>query len=137
MNRCYRFIAGKDGYDGGRIILAGVVLSKKCHEAHQIDQRNVLNAKMYVVGAKNHFLSRVKSGENWPKFSGRISSSSSSPPLYPSLIGALGPIGCRSWRLQGEQLTGCPLRRPHVHSMAWAVVIAVLFLQHDSSARRR
>ena len=29
-------------------------LSKKCHEAHEIDQRNVLNAKMYVVGAKNH-----------------------------------------------------------------------------------
>ena len=28
---------------------------QKCHEAHQIEQRNVLNAKMYVEGAKNNF----------------------------------------------------------------------------------
>ena len=35
---------------------------KKCHEAHQIDQRNVLITKIYVVGAK--------SGENWPKVAG-------------------------------------------------------------------
>ena len=43
---------------------------KKCHEAHQIDQRNVLNAKMYVVGGKNPFSfqrSKVgKIGQNWP-----------------------------------------------------------------------
>ena len=57
-------------------------ISKKCHEAHQIDQRNVLNAKMYVVGAK-----RVKIVENWSNLAGRISSSSfrhrpPSPSLY-------------------------------------------------------
>ena len=28
---------------------------KRCHEAHQVDQRDVLNVKMYVVGAKNQF----------------------------------------------------------------------------------
>ena len=61
-----------------------------------MDQRNVLNAKMYVVGAKNHFFSRVKSCENWPNLADQISSSSfrhhrwgggGHPlhPLYPSL----------------------------------------------------
>ena len=45
---------------------------KKIHEARQIDQRKVLNAKMYyVVGAKNHFFffqrsKVVKIGHNWP-----------------------------------------------------------------------
>ena len=29
-------------------------LAKKCQEAHQIDQRNVLNTKMYVLGAMGH-----------------------------------------------------------------------------------
>ena len=55
----------------------GYILAPKSPiKAHQIDQRNVLNAKMYVAGAKNHFFfSRVKSSENWPKLAGRISSS--------------------------------------------------------------
>ena len=43
---------------------------KKCHKAHQIDQRSVLYAKMYVVGAKNHSFFQgskvVKIGQNSP-----------------------------------------------------------------------
>ena len=35
----------------------------KCHEAHQIDQHNVLNAKMYVVGDQE-ILSFPK-GQKW------------------------------------------------------------------------
>ena len=27
---------------------------KKCQEAHQFDQQNVLNVKMYMVGTKNY-----------------------------------------------------------------------------------
>ena len=43
---------------------------KKCHEAHQTDQQNVLNVKMYVCGgAKNYCLFQgsrvVKTGHNW------------------------------------------------------------------------
>ena len=45
---------------------------KKCHEAHQIDQQNVLNTKMYVVGAKSTPLPLffqgskvVKIGQHW------------------------------------------------------------------------
>ena len=40
---------------------------KRCHDAHQIDQPNVLNAKTYVVGAKNHFFSEIKSGQTGKK----------------------------------------------------------------------
>ena len=50
---------------------------KKCHETHQIDQRNVLNTKMYVGGGgggqKSLLFSRVKSGENWPNSAGQQS----------------------------------------------------------------
>ena len=35
---------------------------KNCSEAHQIDQPNVVNAKMYVVGAKNNFFFK---GQKW------------------------------------------------------------------------
>ena len=42
-------------------------LPKKCHKVHHIDQRNVLNVKVCVVGAKNPFFSKVKGAENWPK----------------------------------------------------------------------
>ena len=43
----------------------------KCHEAHHIDQRNVLNTKMYVWwGPKTASFSRVKSGEKWPILAG-------------------------------------------------------------------
>ena len=45
---------------------------RKRHKTHQIDQRNVLNVKMYAVGAKNQLFN----GQNWPKLAGRISSSS-------------------------------------------------------------
>ena len=66
----------------------------KCHEAHQIDQRNVLNTKMYVVGSKMNFYQGskvVKIGQN---LVGPILSSSfrhpppPPPPLYPSLAPA-------------------------------------------------
>ena len=43
---------------------------QQCHKAHHIDQRNVLSAKMYVVGTMNHFLFQgskaVKMSQNWP-----------------------------------------------------------------------
>ena len=45
---------------------------KKCHKAHQIDQRNVLNMKMYVVGANPPPL--FVKGQKWSNLAGRISS---------------------------------------------------------------
>ena len=43
---------------------------KNCHKAHQVDQRNVLNAEVHVVGARDHFCPErskvVKIGQNWP-----------------------------------------------------------------------
>ena len=67
---------------------------KKCHEAHQIDQQNVLNAKMYVVGAKKHFFfSRVNIDQNWPAaFRHRhfvIGGVGGAPSLYPSLVSSV------------------------------------------------
>ena len=35
----------------------------KCDEADQIDQRNMMNVKIYVVGAKNHFF--FFKGQQW------------------------------------------------------------------------
>ena len=74
---------------------------QKCHEAHQIDQRNVLNAKMYVMGGggggKNHcFFQRskfVKIGQNWSAqfghrhfvIGGGGRAAPPPPPLNPSL----------------------------------------------------
>ena len=51
------------------------------HEAHRIDQRNVLNAKMNMAGrgGNNHLCSQgstaLKIGQNWPNFVIVISSS--------------------------------------------------------------
>ena len=65
---------------------------KQYHEGHLIGQRNVLNAKICVVGAKNHifFTRMVKIGQNWAAKFRHLGGWGGSggvppPPLYPSL----------------------------------------------------
>ena len=82
--------------------ISKTVSFKKYPEAHQIDPRNVLDAKMYVGMWGITSFSRVKRGENWPnRPAGRISlrhcvigggggiwgrgRTAPFPPLYPSL----------------------------------------------------
>ena len=45
------------------------IFFQRCHEAHEIDQRNALNAKMYVGGPTVTFFQGsevVTIGKNWP-----------------------------------------------------------------------
>ena len=65
---------------------------QKCHEAYQIDQPNVLNTRMFVVGTKIWSPNLVtKMGPNWPAGFRRCSPPPPPPPLHPSLLMVTGP----------------------------------------------